>query len=121
MKKSIFDITGKAVEVTDLDAAIKQCRACLGSPFKMESGHTIGENHAFMLEQLNKLLQQRRREEWLPSTRERYESGKRFSKHEMGYEIGRQQPYHPAALYWDTLKCDEIVAFFNGIFGTEIQ
>lgn len=54
----IKDITGKSIEVTNLKAAIKQCRDCADSPFKMASGHTVGENHRFMLKQLEKLLEQ---------------------------------------------------------------
>ena len=48
----IKDITGKSIVVTDLKAAIRQCRDCSSSPFKMESGHTVGENHQYMLKQL---------------------------------------------------------------------
>lgn len=51
----IKDITGKAIEVTDLKKAIKQCKIGLNSPFKMESGHTIGENYNFLLEQLENI------------------------------------------------------------------
>lgn len=50
--KTIKDITGNSIEVTDLDAAIGQCEFCIKSPFKMESGHTVGENHTFILKQL---------------------------------------------------------------------
>lgn len=39
----------------------------------------------------------------------------------MAYEIGRIEAYHPASLYWDTLKRDEILRFFNDLFGTEID
>lgn len=53
----IKDITGKVIEVTNLNKAIKECRLCIGSPFIMNSGHTVGENHAFMLRQLEKLKQ----------------------------------------------------------------
>lgn len=53
--KTIKDITGKAIQVTNLNKAIRQCRLCLGSPFIMDSGHTVGENHAYMLRQLEKL------------------------------------------------------------------
>lgn len=48
----IKDITGKPIHVTNLNRAIKQCRLCIGSPFIMDSGHTVGENHLFMLQQL---------------------------------------------------------------------
>ena len=51
---TIKDITGKLVKVTDLSKAIRQCRLCKDSPFVMESGHTVGENHSFILRQLEK-------------------------------------------------------------------
>lgn len=50
--RRIKDITGNTVEVTNLKAAIRQCRDCSHSPFKMPSGRTVGENNCFMLEQL---------------------------------------------------------------------
>jgi hypothetical protein len=58
----IKDITGASIEVTDLDAAIRQCKLCKNSPYKMPSGHTVGEDHAFMPEQLIAIKQQQRRE-----------------------------------------------------------
>ncbi|WP_308601117.1 NADH-quinone oxidoreductase subunit F [uncultured Dysgonomonas sp.] len=51
----IKDIIGKSIEVTDLNKAIKQCRLCRSSPFLMDSGYTVGENHTFMLRQLEEL------------------------------------------------------------------
>ena len=51
----IKDITGKSIEVTNLNKAIKQCKLCRNSPFLMDSGHTVGENHTFMLRQLEEL------------------------------------------------------------------
>lgn len=51
----VKDIIGKTIEVTDLNKAIKQCKLCRSSPFRMDSGHTIGENHAFMLQQLEQI------------------------------------------------------------------
>ena len=51
----IKDITGKYIEVTDLNKAIKQCKLCRNSPFLMDSGHTVGENHTFMIRQLEEL------------------------------------------------------------------
>lgn len=51
----IKDITGKSIEVTHLNKAIKQCKLCRNSPFLMDSGHTVGENHTFMLRQLEEL------------------------------------------------------------------
>ncbi|MDH6310271.1 hypothetical protein M2451_003139 [Dysgonomonas sp. PFB1-18] len=52
---TIKDIDGNRIEVTDLKAAIQQCIECSDSPYKMASGHTVGENHRFMLKQLEKL------------------------------------------------------------------
>ncbi len=57
---TIKDITGKNIEVTDLNKAIRQCRLCRDSPFIMESGYTVGENYSFMLRQLEKLKQAKR-------------------------------------------------------------
>lgn len=51
----IKDITGNEIEVTNLNKAIEQCKLCRNSPFLMDSGHTVGENHSFMLRQLEKL------------------------------------------------------------------
>jgi hypothetical protein len=59
---TIKDITGAIIEVTDLDAAIRQCRLCKDSPYKMPSGYTVGEDHAFMLEQLKAIKQQQKRD-----------------------------------------------------------
>ena len=57
MKATITDITGASIEVTDLDKAIEQCRLCKDSPYKMPSGQTVGENHRYMLSQLEKMKQ----------------------------------------------------------------
>lgn len=78
--KTIKDITGNSIEVTDLDAAIRQCKDCVDSPYKMESGHTVGENYAYMLTQLIEIRQEQRRNNWLLGTKMRYEEGKRFTK-----------------------------------------
>lgn len=51
----IKDITGKRIEVTNLNKAIRQCKLCRDSPFRMDSGHTVGENYTFMLRQLEEL------------------------------------------------------------------
>ena len=119
--RTIKDITGSDIEVTDLKAAIQQYHYCSDSHYKMESGHTIGENHQFMLKQLEALLQEDRRDKWLPSTKARYEAGKRFTKLDMGYEIGRHEAYHPASLYWDTYTREQMLLHFNTMFGTDIQ
>lgn len=118
---TIKNIVGESIEVTNLDAAIEQCERCKNSPFKTESGHTVGEDHAFMLEQLKQLKRSQRRDYLLASTKRKMEQGKRLTKEDMGYEIGRIEAYHPASLYWDTLKRDEILRFFNDLFGTEID
>jgi hypothetical protein len=118
---SIKNITGENVEVTNLDAAIEQCEICKNSPFKTSSGHTVGEDHTFMLEQLKQLKRSRRRDNLLASTKRKMEQGKRLTKEDMAYEIGRIEVYHPASLYWDTLKWDEILRFFNELFGTTIE
>ncbi len=55
MKANIKDLEGNPVIVTDLDKAIEQCRNCIDSPYKMSSGYTVGENCAYMLEQLLEL------------------------------------------------------------------
>ena len=113
--KTIKDITGNSIEVTDLNAAIRQCKDCLESHYKMESGHTVGENYAFMLTQE---VAGQRRNTWLPE--QRYEEGIRFTKLDIAYEIGRHEPYHPASLDWDSLLRKELVTFFNDMFGTDI-
>ena len=59
MEWTIKDITGNPVIVTNIRKAIKQCKECHGSPYKMESGHTVGENHAYMLRQLQELQRTR--------------------------------------------------------------
>lgn len=68
----------------------------------MESWHTVGENYAYMLHQLVTIQQEQRRNNRLPGTKKRYGEGKRFTKLEIAYEIGRHEPYHPASLYWDS-------------------
>jgi hypothetical protein len=118
--KTIKDITGNIIEVTDLKAAIQQCIDCSDSPYKMASGHTVGEDHRFMLAQLEKLLQEDRRSKWLPNTKKKYDERKRLTKEDIGYEIGRHESYHPASLYWDSLHRKELVTFFNDMFGTDI-
>ena len=49
------------------------------------------------------------------------EQSKRLTKEDMVYEIGSIEAYHPATLYWDTLKHDEIRSLFNDLFGTAIS
>lgn len=118
---TIKDITGKVIEVTDIDAAIWQCEKRKNSPFKTPSGHTVGEDHSFMLEQLKQLKRSQRRDNLLAGTKRKMEQGKRLTKEDMTYEIGRVDAYHPAHLYWDTIKREEILKFFNDLFGTAID
>jgi hypothetical protein len=61
--KTIKDITGCTIEVTDPKAAIQQCRDCSDSPFKMPSGHAVGEDYRFMLKQLEQLEQEQEQQE----------------------------------------------------------
>lgn len=118
--KTIKDITGNCIEVTDINAAISQCKDCLNSPYKLESGNTVGENYAYMLTQLIAIQQEQRRNNWLSCTKKHYEEGKRFTKTEIAYEIGRYEPHHPASLYWDSLHRKELIKYFNDMFGTNI-
>lgn len=53
METKIKDITGAEITVTDLKEAVRQCRECLASPYLMPSGHTVGENHAYMFVDTN--------------------------------------------------------------------
>jgi len=55
MTTTIRDITGTSIVVTDLDKAIEQCELCKDSPYKMPSGQTVGENHRYMLSQLQRM------------------------------------------------------------------
>ena len=84
---TIKDIDGNIIEVTDLNAAIDECKRCKDSPYKMESGHTVGENYAYMLEQLLPLQQQSRRSRWLEGTEMRYNQGKRFTKMDIALSL----------------------------------
>lgn len=68
-----------------------------------------------------KLKQQQRREKLLPNTIKKMEQGKRLTKSDMAYEIGRFEVYHPACIYWDTLKREYILEAFNYLFGTDLK
>lgn len=61
MELTIRDITGEVIEVDNLAEAIRQCRECMNSPCKTPSGHTVGENHAYMLKQLLAIQEQQQR------------------------------------------------------------
>jgi hypothetical protein len=68
-----------------------------------------------------------KRDKWLhykrlfPSVLQKIKDNKRLTKSEMGYQIGHVEPYHPASIYWDSLKRDEVVEAFNKLFGTSIK
>jgi hypothetical protein len=49
------------------------------------------------------------------------EGNKRLTKSDMGYQIGAISTWHPASIYWDTYRRDEMVAVFNKLFGTAIK
>ncbi|MBS5978491.1 MAG: NADH-quinone oxidoreductase subunit F [Dysgonomonas mossii] len=59
--RTITDITGQTIHIGNLRKAIRQCKLCLDSPYKMTSGHTVGENNRLMLKQLEKLQMNERR------------------------------------------------------------
>lgn len=95
--------------------------------FQYDYRHTDGKLFSTVAKTLEECC--RRRDEWLQkknrkalstSVLKRIEEKKRLTKDEMGYEIGKIDPYHAAALYWDYLKRDEIRDVFNRIFGTSI-
>lgn len=100
---------------------LSNAKGAKNSSFKTSSGHTVGEDHAFMLGQLKQLKRNQRRDNLLATTKRKMEQGKRLTKEDMAYEIGGIEAYHPASLYWDTLKRNEILRFFNDLFGTAIS
>lgn len=95
--------------------------------FQYDYRHTDGELFSTVAKSLEEC--RRRRDEWLQKKNckalsagvlKRMEDGKRLTKDEMAYEIGKIDPYHAATLYWDYLKRDEVRDAFNRIFGTSI-
>jgi hypothetical protein len=68
-----------------------------------------------------------KRDEWLrykhlfPSILQKIQNSKRLTKSETGYQIGHVEPYHPASIYWDSLRRDEVAEAFNRLFGTSIK
>jgi hypothetical protein len=72
-------------------------------------------------EKRDKWLQAKRYKRLSPSVLQKIKDNKRLTKSEMGYQIGHVEPYHPASIYWDSLKRDEVVEKFNKLFGTSIK
>jgi len=71
-----------------------------------------------------------KRDKWLqaknfkqinPNILKKIEGNKRLSKSEMGYQIGKIEPYHVASISTDFFLREEIVTTFNQMFGTEIK
>jgi hypothetical protein len=72
-------------------------------------------------EKRDKWVQQKNYAGLFPNTLKKILDNKPLTKVDMGYQIGHIEPYHPASLYWNTMKRDEIVEAFNKLFGTEIK
>jgi hypothetical protein len=72
-------------------------------------------------EERDEWLQAKNAKRLLPSTLQKMEAGKRLTKHDMGYQIAKTDPYHVMAISWDYFTRAEIVTTFNRIFGTEIR
>lgn len=118
---TIKDITGATVEVTDLDKAIEQCEMCAGSPFRMPSGHTVGENHTFMLGQLEKMRRDIRRSNITLPVAMKITNGELLTNMEMGREMEPYKPFAPARHNWDRIEREDMVTAFNTFFGTDIK
>jgi hypothetical protein len=56
-----------------------------------------------------------------PDTLQRIRENKRLTKSDMGYQIGHVEPHHPASLYWNCYRREDVVKAFNELFGTEIK
>jgi hypothetical protein len=82
---------------------------------------TIGRTLEECREKRDKWLQKKNYGRLFPSNLKKIEGNKRLTKCDMGYQIGHVSSYHPASIYWDTYKRDEMVAVFNKLFGTEIK
>lgn len=125
-------ITKNGVSTTTEKGQEKYVKCVLGAfrgteYFQYDYRHTDGELFSTVAQSLEEC--RRRRDEWVQKKNckalsagvlKRMEDGKRLTKDEMGYQIGKIDPYHAATLYWDYLKRDEIRDAFNRIFGTSI-
>jgi hypothetical protein len=72
-------------------------------------------------EKRDKWLQVKNYRRLSPCVLQKIKDSKRLTKSEMGYQIGHVEPYHPASIYWDSLKRDEVAEAFNRLFGTSIK
>jgi hypothetical protein len=82
---------------------------------------TLQETLELCREKRDKWVQAKNCKRLFPSMVKKIADGKRLTKSDMGCEIGQVDPLHPASLYWDYYKRDEIVEMFNQMFGTEIK
>jgi hypothetical protein len=72
-------------------------------------------------EKRDRWLQKKNFDKLLPRILKRIRENKRLTKSEMGYQIGHAEPHHPASLYWDCYRREDVVKAFNELFGTEIK
>lgn len=56
----IKDLSGQEVFIENIEKAIEQCRYCMDSPYMMDTGFSVGQNHAFMLKQLLLIREQQK-------------------------------------------------------------
>jgi len=60
----------------------------------------------------DKWVQAKNYKRLFPSNLKKIQDGKRLTKSDMGFQISHVEPLHPASLYWDYYKRDEIVKTF---------
>jgi hypothetical protein len=72
-------------------------------------------------EKRDRWLQKKNFAKIFPGTLKRIQENKRLTKSEMAYQIGHVEHHHPASLYWDYYRREDVVKAFNGLFGTEIK
>jgi len=51
----------------------------------------------------------------------RMQENKKLTKSELSYEIGRYKPLSAYHLYYDNIKRDDMVKYFNNLFNTKIK
>jgi hypothetical protein len=72
-------------------------------------------------EKRDKWVQAKNCKRLFTSILKKVQNGKRLTKSEMAYQIGRIEPYHSVAVSWDFFSREEIVLTFNRFFGTEVK